>query len=706
VPINTESFPEGFHLGMVTAIPSHELPKGAARYLQDVFVHRPGFTDRRGPVTPVAGMATFDKKISGIFAAFNPAGDYKIATLEGDGSNGYLSVLSADFSLKTQIPFDSVFPDAPYRLVDVKPRLGGGVWIGVASGYESAASQYLALWYGCDKPTYATGNCTVTRGSTSVTGSGTSWNSATAPGAFLFNASGQLVGTVKSITSSTALTLEKPALVSIALAPYSLKPFRGMSPRSVVGRITTALDSDTVEGANTRFRDQGLETGTWDLYHLADLDFIGTVSAVTDDVTLTLTANAARALVDELYVAIKRDGDYSTLLTASKPGFLTAVYAGRQWYGLNAATSEGLNRLWPADPEDPEGMNMVDGFFNATSGSSQSVSVSLRALVPASNSMAVLTESEIYAVLGDSDVNFELRKIADEGTLAGMSVQPYNGDVIYAGRNGIFRYDGVGVDNLTLLTLGDFYKKAVEDFDPTTYRMWSMVVNDFYFLHIESANPNVSIIKGSTASQPDRLTIAVFLPNNSVSLHTNLGLRGALTTPAATGRGTWFVVNDATRGWVCDAGTLFGQQGNDTIACEGEVVGPDLYIESAKMDFGDPLRKKTIKMFLCEYQSAGGDILFDTVLGLNEPGLTASTTLPPTQYTWVTLGQAFATWDVLGTINPTWDSISNGLFLAKRLRFQKQSQHFAFRLYQDTGVSAARLGPFSLGFKYKRAGNI
>jgi hypothetical protein len=705
--VDTESFPDGFNLGMVAAIPAHLLPKGAARYLQDVFIHRPGFTDRRGPVQSAVGVPAFTKKISGIFATYNPLGEYKIAALSGDASNGYLSVFSADYSTKTDIPFDSVFPSAPFRIVDVKPRLGGGAWIGVAAQYDSSAAQYLALWYGSDKPTYTAGTCTVTRGSTAVTGSGTGWDTQTAPGAFLFDNNGYLVGTVKRVLSATSLTLEKPALVAITGAAYSLKPFRGMSPRSVVGRITTDTASAVVEGTNTRFLDQGFNAGTWDFYKLSDRTFIGTVLSVTDNLTLTLTASATLALTDELYVAVKRDGDYNTLLTASKPGFLTAIYASRQWYANNAASADTLNRLWPADPDDPEGMNLVDGFFNSTSGSPQSISAPIKAIVAASNSMAVLTESEVYGVFGDSDVNFELRKIADEGTLSGMSAQTYQGDVIFAGRSGIFRYNGVGADNLTLATLGDFYKDCVKSFDPTVYRMWSAVDRDFYFLNIESSTPSITPIKGNVTSPPSRITVAIHLPTNAVTLLTNVCIQGAVTNPAQTGRGTWYVVNDSTRGWVCNLADLFTADGVDTITCAGQTAGPDLYIESAKLDFGDPLRKKSTKMFLCEYQVAGAALLFDTVIGLNNVGVTSSTSLPATAYTWDSLGQTYSTWDSLGVANPTWDSLSAVLFLPKRIRFQKASQHFAFRIYQQAAtVTSARLGPFQIGFKNKRAGNL
>lgn len=700
----TDTSPEGFRLGMVTAVPGHRLPDGAAQYLQDVFVHKPGFSNRRGPLETVTGMVAFTKPISGLVSTFNPQGVFKAAALEGDAGVGYLSVLSADRTAKTQIPFDSVFPTAPYRIVDAKPRMGGGIWISVATQYDGTApTQYLAFWYGCDKLTYTTGTVTATRGSTAVTGSGTSWTSGTAEGAFLFDNSGQLVGTVKKIVSNTSITLEKPALVSIAGAAYSLKPFRGMSPRVSTGRITTTTTAASVLGTNTRFIDQALNTGTWDIFRLSDLLFVGTVSSVASATALTLTGNAALALTDELYVAILRGGDYGTTITASKPGFLTATYAQRQWY----ADSVG-SKVYAADPDDPEAVDLTSsGFIPVTSGYAQNNSSSIRNIVPTLNSLLVLKETEAFGIFGDDDANFELRRIADDGTLSAMSVQAWNGDVLYAGRTGIWLYDGQSAENITINTLGDYYNTAVRTFDPSTYRMWSALINDYYFLFIENATPNVSVVKNNVATSVTKLTIGIHLPTKAVALYTNLNLRGALVPPASTGQNTWVAVNDSTKGWIAPAASWFDKEGVDSIACDGGTAGPDMFIRSRAMDFGDALRKKIVKQFAMEYEAAGDGIKYDSILDLNDSSSAALSTFPVSQYTWTGLGATYSTWTILGAAYATWTSLSSKLFVARRIKFRKTAHHYAFSLYQaSNAVTSARIGPWSLAYKVKRAGAI
>jgi hypothetical protein len=90
--------------------------------------------------------------------------------------------------------------------------------------------------------------------------------------------------------------------------------------------------------------------------------FVGKVASVQSEIALTLTANAAVAMANESYVALRADADYNIPTTASinKVGFLNATYAGRQWYLNNGAQFDKTSRLWFSDTSDPEALDLSD----------------------------------------------------------------------------------------------------------------------------------------------------------------------------------------------------------------------------------------------------------------------------------------------------------------------------------------------------------
>src|SRR5437868_8996355 len=94
----TESF-EGVPEGMNLALPQQELADTEARYIQDGLVAMPGLTIRRGPVRQVTGVASITRPGTGLLMTLNPLGIDRYAVLNGDGANGYLSVLSDDLTV-------------------------------------------------------------------------------------------------------------------------------------------------------------------------------------------------------------------------------------------------------------------------------------------------------------------------------------------------------------------------------------------------------------------------------------------------------------------------------------------------------------------------------------------------------------------------------------------------------------------------------
>jgi hypothetical protein len=578
--LQVETF-DGLPGGMNLAQPAHTLEDFEARYLQDVLLDYPGLVRRRGPVRAAAGFPTFTKKGCGIVGTITPAGNYRVGVLVGDNSTGQFQMLSDDFASAVAIPWNGTLPQDPYPIVDAKPALFGGVVIGTSSQYNAASpTQTLAFWRGGNKPDYSTGTISFTLGSRTVTGSGTAWLANISSGMYIFantsdtsrgNFTNTLIGVVKSVDSNTQLTLLDPSPYTSTGQAYLATSIRGLQYRIMKGRITTSTSSTTVTGANTKFLSQGMNVGTWNIYRASDMAWVGRVATVNNEISVTLAANAALALNNEKYVALRGDGNWSlsTMGSDNKVGFLSAFYAGRQWYANNGRALTRTSRVWFSDTGDPEGLDLsaFDGdFFDVSS--SVGTDTPIKALVPAYNGLVIIKENETFAITGSSPTTFTLKKIHDDGTLSGMSAQPYGGGVIWAGVDGIFFYDGINVTNLTENKLGDYYKNAVRNMDPNTFRMWAMVVRGHYMLYVENMSPNVGVQKGALSYTPSALTIVINLNTRAFSLFTNVAIRGFVETPADTGKQVLYLVNSTAGARICQAFDLFDVDANDSILCD------------------------------------------------------------------------------------------------------------------------------------------
>ena len=655
MPIEIQTY-DGVPAGMNLAKPSFELADNEARYLQDILLDYPGLARRRGPVKAATGFPTLPNPGSGLFGTLDPAGNYRVAAIDGDNSNGYLRLLSSDYSAYETYTWNGAMPFTPptypYRIVDAKPALTGGVWIGTSNEYNAAAPvQNLAQWRGGINDDYATGTVTIGKASTAVTGSGTSWLTNVSPGMFLFatfddttSGTGKYaltyIGVVKSVESDTALTLGAvnpfvQSAATLAGLTYNLTSVRGFVPRVMVGRLTSTTSDPTVTGANTKFLSQGLgetvlssaasthtsttldgisststlkvgmrvsgtgiplgayissidsgtaitlsaaATGTasitatfkhaWNIFRSSDLAWVGRLDTVTNETSLELAANAAVAMNNDRFIAFKMTGDYSiTNQDTDQVGFLSATYANRNWYANNGQRSEYTSRVWFSDTADPEGVDesAYDGDF-LNINSSVGTDTPIKALVPAYNALVVIKENEAFAIYGSTPTTFSVKKIEDDGALCGMTAVAYGGGVIWAGKDGIHYYDGITVDNISANKLGNYYKNAVRNVDPTKYRMWGCMIRDHYFLFLEQYAPSVAVIKGQYSVTPSSATIVVNMVSSAFSIFTNLPFRACLETPADTGKKSLYLYNDVDTGYICQGYDLFDTDGeNDSI---------------------------------------------------------------------------------------------------------------------------------------------
>lgn len=709
--------------GMNMAVPAHEIDDTQARMLVDWLVDQPGLTRQRGPVAAAAGIPVLPRHASGLLATLNPQGVTCFATVTGDASNGYFTVLSADETTWIDLAWPYALPTtdlgSPYRIVDAKPALGGGMLVGISSDYGvSGVQQGIAYWFGGTKANF-TVNVSLTRGSQAVSGSG--FNANVVPGMFLFANTDDpytnaYIGVVQSVNNDGSITLVKPSPYTATAKSGTFQSIRGLTPRVTTGRITTDTTTTTVTGGNTKFLSQGLNNGTWQLYRQSDGAFVGKVATVNSEISITLAANAAVSMADDSYVAIRADADFSIINTAStqKVGFLNSTYADRQWYANRGTSFDTTTQVWFSDASDLEGLDLstFDGNW-VEIVSSSSVNEPIRGMASAYNGLLVMKETETFIIGGNSPSSFDVRKLEDDGTLCGMSVQQFAGGVIWAGREGINFYDGVQVSNLIAGSLGQVWKDTIRTLDPSQYRLWSMVNRDHYFLFLEHVNPTFSIVKGNVSHTPTALTIAINMTTRALTLATNIDIRGATVLPATAGKTAWYIVNGkqtgdvSDHGIVCDGELLFTSTGIDPVTCTGNTAGPAIYIESKKFDAGDGMRLKRWKLVAMNYLAQGGGLQMDVVLGLNEVGQIATTFFPQSVPTWSQIAANIKTWTDMKNQYATWKQVVQSVFIPYRIRMQKKSQFFSFRLYGTVvPMTDAQLGPYEVAFKLQRVGRV
>jgi hypothetical protein len=708
--------------GMNVSIPANEIQDTEAVYLQDILLDQPGIARRRGPVSPVPGMAALSRPGSGIVMTLDPEGYDKYGVLNGNASNGYFTTYNRALSTVTDLAWPYSLPTnpsggQPYQIVDAAAALTNGALIGVSSAYDSnAPNQALAYWAGGSSPNYTTGTITVTRGSATITGSGTAFAANVTPGMFLFANTDDpytnaYIGIVLHVVSDTQLTLQQVSPYAATAKSFTLQSLRGIAPKVATGTITCDVSAKTVNGGDTKFRTQGLGTGTWDIYRSSDLTWIGTVdsAATITDTSLSLKANAAISVADEAYVALMATADFNIITTQStqKVGFLTSVYALRQWYANNGGEYDKTYRLWFSDQNDHEALDLTQDGNWIPINSTGDIQEPVIALATSYNALVVLKETEAFAVYGSDPTTFQVLKLEDDGAISGMSVQQFGGGVLWAGRQGIHYYDGVQVQNLTEQKLGNIWRNTFETFDPSKYRMWSMIERNHYILHMESLSPSLAVVKGNVASTPNHWVVVINLDTGAVTLWQNVKLRGAVTLPATSGHEVWYIVNDGTKAVVCEASSFFDAEGIDNEVEGVTNGGPDFYFESKKFDGGNPTRLKRFRYFILHYLIGNGSVEIDTVMGLNNIGTTLSTTFPATVLTWSQLPALVGTWTGLKQQFPTWTAVIQNVFKPKRVRFLKSSQLMSFRLWQSSNaVTRFQVGPFEIGFKEMRPGRV
>lgn len=699
-PLEIRTFP-GAGGGMDLAGPIHMLADSKARFIIDGLVDQPGLVRQRGKIkgTQIATQSPY-----GLMATNMPDGTLVLGALVSDDTtvNHIQFIDKNNGALGFYNIGGNVGAIGPLSIWQSTPLLKGP---GVAFGFATSLTnpiflRGLGFWRGGTKATYATGTITATRGSKIVTGAGTTWSSNLTAGMFMFKDNGAglytYLGVIKSVDSNTQVTLEENSLYSAAAASaYSATAIRGYNPRVAVGRISGAAGQATINGTGTKFGQIG-PTSTWTLWRARDMTFIGDVSTITTDTQLVLVANVP-ALADtanDKYLAIANSGPFSVLSPGQSFGILSATWQGRQFYAHGGVGTGNESRLWYSDVDDFEALDLSNDGWNLDITSTEEYPQPIFALLSTEPALLVFKEAELFQVAGTSadPTTWSVKKVTDNGTLCPMSVVAYKGGAIWASDRGIFSYDGTSLTNLTADSLGDYWTKALVNFNPDDHRMWAFVERDHYFLHVEGITLPQGWFKGSTEVKPTNITICINLATQALTFLTNVGIRGAafisaIGTQESTTRFLVEKGSDASS-YIAKGKTLFldnsasADQGVDDFICSGHQTAPDFYLESARYDMDDPQLRKLWKQVQIHYISSTKSLNLDVVTNFDTIGTTTSSALP---------------------ISAT--------FVNKRLKFLKRSQLLGFRLYSrstaDSTVDAeVQLGPWAIGFKRQRPGRV
>lgn len=676
--------------GMVRAKSQHELEDTQCWTIIDAFLNQDGYITRRAGLATSVGSVSAASSV-GIAATVSPAGVWAAAQVTKRTSDSFLRIEG----FKNTTIAESLAGAGPTVYFDSKDALGGGCLIGSSDGLgpASTTTQSLVIWRGASlgapvnasytpSPLVTVGAATVT-----LTANGAHW----VPGHFIFDTtSGDLIGVVKSV-SGNVLTLTAPALRSSTGANTVFgSSWRGLQRRVSKGRITTSTASAVVNGGATLFRANGMGSGTWDIF-TTEYNFVGTVSAVGSDSQLTLTGNASIALLNSDYIAIKRGAGYAG--TNEVFGWLNANYAGHQFYATGARVSY-------SDDDHFEAVDVDHDFFEV---SEENVS----ALIPAQQGLVICTETEAHVLLGavgTTPDRWRADRIHDDGCLSPMTARLYQGGAIWAGRRGIWYWNGGEVVNLAG-ALGDAYQRIIEGMPVGTY-LRGAVTHGHYLLSVESTT-QTELRSYDTANYANgtaigNFTICIKLDDGAITLLRNVDVRGVAQPPPQVSGETYLSFTHLSAGVrtarVFPSRDLFAENnatGIDSFACDG-VTGtfPAFELETKKYDIGNPQLLKLFKMLLLHYNLWGTQNTAAQVTALTADHL------------------RFATVKGLGSVGALSSKqfFLNGdsqAWLDKRLKFMKRSQHLSIRIWQGTQtITRLQLGAWALGFKPKRPGRV
>lgn len=698
--METENF--DFSGGSNLDTPPHLLSSNEARLIQDAFVNPfDGGLIARGAVTPYTGTSGdfLHGAPQALVSCTNPVGVVCLALVQGDSATGINFTTINGTSLRESTNTSTAIGTISAPLIIQVSPAPNGVMIGFSTQYNTAAAiptQGILYWGGSLKTNYTNTATTTTRGSTAVTC--TSGFTANVDAGMWVYSGSVLIGQVKKVVSDTSITLVRGATKAVAAGSVDFKPLRGLYniPMVMGGEITTSATLATVTGGDTKWLVQLAGGSVWDVFRWEDFTYEGTVTSVQSDIGMTFTGNAAHDNLQKRYVAINNSSSTTpyAFTSVTKAGFLPAYYAGHMWYANNGNSRESTFRIYFSDFQNEDAIDTtVDGdWFEVRSSTSDTKPI--RGTVDAHNSLLVFKENETFAIYGTDPDSFYVQRVHDDGLTSPMTIQRYRGGVIWAGRRGVYYYDGASVTNLLEGKMASTWKNST-DASVDGASMWSMLSNNKYYISFYMTFSSVSMRRAASTYTPFLWTMVIDLDNGNITFLSNVLIRGSVEHAIpSVGRVTLYAVPRATYttgAYLCLSSTLeYGVNVSGDVAlskdvsgnnCAEGVAGPNFYVESRKFTGDDPDTLKKFRQLTLNYNTETTTLTTEQVVGQN----------PAATSTWSSYVTSLGTLTVPG---PTTG------WTTARLQTGKVHRFWGFTVYGTLTNTAVKLGTCQI--KYKR----
>ena len=554
--VNQIGAPEGLN----QAMPATTLPDTYVRWAQDALFDQVGTIRRRGPFglislndstganesqpTPVTSSTA--ERVLGTVGTKNPLGVQVLALFVHNNAVDAvdpssratiaeaIKVYAYDSSYRTKststirtfAATDADFTCDSTAIFYSTPALGGGAWISIVDDYIPASStnaQTLVYWRGGVGKEATAGIASCTIGVTGATVHSTYTDQITNAGAvfgditsgmFAFDVVGgedYYLGVVKSVDSTSAITLEKKALRTALSAtgeadsnttgrtirftntrPYIHNHGRGLITCAVPannGAFTSGNEGGSGEG---HWKSAGLGPTTgWALYKANDHTWIGNVATIVNNASGTFNTLHNTALTNgvtnEEYVAYPVSYTMSANAQASVAqrsitkftGVFAATYQGYQWYANCGVGAKG-NRVVFSASHNPES---VDLSADAADSIEVPGTKAIRGIASSSAGLLVFTADKTFIIRGNERNNFSLEELYPEGCLCTSSIVEYGGGVFWVSKSGFLLYDGGSVRLLTKDNLGVFYTDSIKNFDASVDRVYSFFYKNYLFVY-------------------------------------------------------------------------------------------------------------------------------------------------------------------------------------------------------------------------------
>lgn len=811
--------------GMNLAGPSLFIDDAYCKWMQDVLVDRPGQTRMRGPLTNwyTGNTFTSGQQALGGAETITPTGDWRGAvfatgssTTDGSypSSAGIVKIFDANAALvgTVTLPFNlntkwdsSTNHWNGNTIIDAKPALGGGVWIGVTDEYGvlTRGIQALLFWRGAGKPTWSDSGRSYTYDVKTITVSvGTNVEA----GMFVFDTTadadgnGRYLGLVSSVSGNTVTLEKEPLITSTTQAATSrtlmFTSFRGFIHQHGRGVSTTdagvfvtsgrlGSDAEGLFGAARVTIGTNVTNHRVFIYRYSDHQFIGRIKfeGTVSNTQVEKTAGswstaAADFLKDDNYFIVRDDTDlhrsgvandtekYSMLATHRRhdsraaligdgvytpiPGIFNSTYANRQWFasvGNTAVNSDAfVNRVVFSGTDNPENINL-------SPDASDSITIpgreAIRGIAGSVSGLLVFVESKTYIIRGTNRQNFSLEELYPDGTLCTSSIVQVGGGVIWAGKSGIYYYDGVTVRNFTNESLGIFYTDGVHTFNAVTDRIYAFVYNNYLIINFSKWQQDYALSRWQAIAQsgtgsaavitldnnqdytrliPTSITFNIFLPTGAIGTLSNTTPRGYMNTSSLANTKGIMVMNaldsiveakpTGNKANLLDLSTIFTQiidtvtldsvKSNDANRSSAGITkaGPDFYLETKQYNFGESTLRKWWRKILFNLSINSGFMMTEMV-DINDNSLVDNVTgeafvrsddesgyflVPSTTLTWYYYEEkAGFKWSDIQSAGETWEAYfgNQTIRYSKWIGVRQNSLGFKFyslRGYIENGV--------------------